>query len=62
MLQLTVYVFSLIIVLYSLDSVNIGVIFKKNQIVKARIFYCVLALCLTYLLGSMIYSLAMIKL
>ena len=43
------YLFSTIIVIYSIDSININQIFKKNRVVQARVFYFLLALsaCLT---------------
>lgn len=44
------------IVLYSLDSVNINQIFKKNKIFQARIFYLLLALSLIYLTSEFVYD------
>lgn len=44
------------IVLYSLDSVNINQIFKKNKVMKARVFYLILALCMIYLLTNFVYD------
>lgn len=51
------YIFSSIIVIYSIDSVNINQIFKKNKITQAKIFYFVLALCLIEILTSFLYNL-----
>lgn len=51
------YLFSTIIVIYSIDSVNINQIFKKNKISQARIFYFLLALCMIELLTSFLYNL-----
>ena len=50
------YLFSTIIVIYSIDSVNINQIFKKNKITQAKIFYLILALCLIFLLTDFIYD------
>lgn len=54
--KIFIYLFSLVVVIWSIDSVNITAIFKKNKIVQARIFYFVLALCLTELLTELIYN------
>ena len=51
------YIFSSIIVIYSIDSVNINQIFKKNKITQAKIFYFVLALSLIEILTSFLYNL-----
>ncbi len=55
--KLFLYVFSTIVVIYSIDSVNINLIFKKNKINQARIFYFILALCMIELLTSFLYNL-----
>ena len=51
------YLFSSIIVIYSIDSVNINQIFKKNKIMQARIFYFLLAVCMIELITSFLYNL-----
>lgn len=51
------YVFSTIIVIYSMDSININQIFKKNKIMQAKIFYFIMALCIIELLTSFLYNL-----
>lgn len=61
MAKLCVYIFSTIIVVWSIDAVNINGIFKKNQVFKAQVFYFVLMLCLIYLLSSFIYDFIYIK-
>lgn len=50
------YVFVTIIVIWSLDSVNINSIFKKNKIYQARLFYFLLGLCMVYLITNFIYD------
>jgi uncharacterized membrane protein YwzB len=55
--RLILYIFSSIVVIWSIDSVNINAIFKKNKIAQAKVFYFVLALCLTELLTSFLYNL-----
>ena len=62
MLKFLVYVLSAIIVIWSMDGININSIFKKGKIVQARVFYIVLALVLTYLLANFIYDFVYIKL
>lgn len=51
------YLFSTIIVIYSIDSININQIFKKNKIMQARIFYFLLAICMIEILTSFLYNL-----
>ena len=51
-----IYIFSTIIVIYSLDSININQIFKKNKETHAKIFYFILALCMIELLTSFLYN------
>lgn len=46
-----------IIVIWSMDSVNINQIFKKNRIYQARIFYFLLGISLIYLVTSFIWDL-----
>ncbi|MDD6223986.1 MAG: DUF1146 family protein [bacterium] len=50
------YIFVTIIVIWSLDSININKIFKKNKVLEARIFYFLLALSLIQLVTSFIYD------
>lgn len=51
------YIFSSIIVIYSIDSVNINQIFKKNKIMQAKIFYFLLAICMIEIITSFLYNL-----
>ncbi len=46
-----------IIVIWSLDSININAIFKKNKIWQARVFYFFLTISLIYLVTNCIYDL-----
>ena len=61
MLKFLVYLLSSIIVIWSMNAVNINVIFKKNKVLEARVFYIVLALALIYLLANFIYDFTYIK-
>mgnify|MGYP003447276734 CR=1 FL=1 len=51
------YLFSSIVVIWSIDSVNINQIFKKNKINQAKVFYFLLAICMIELLTSFLYNL-----
>ena len=50
------YVLVTILVIWSLDSVNINQIFKKNKIVQARVFYFLLGLSMIYLVTNFLYD------
>lgn len=54
-----VYLFSTIIVIWSMDAVNINKIFKKNKIIQARIFYFLLGISLIYLVANFFMDLFM---
>ena len=54
-----VYLFSTIIVIWSMDAVNINKIFKKNRIIQARIFYFLLGIYLIYLVANFFMDLFM---
>ena len=50
------YLFVTITVIWSLDSININAIFKKNKIWKARVFFFFLALAIIYLVTNCLYD------
>ncbi len=50
------YFLTTILVIWSLDSVNITRIFKKNKELQARVFYLLLALSLIYLVTNFIWD------
>ena len=62
MVKYAVYLLSTIIVIWSMDSVNINVIFKKNKVVQARVFYLILVLVLIYLLSNFFMDFLYVKL
>ena len=62
MLKFLVYIFSAIIVIWSMDGVNINFIFKKGKILQSKVFYIILVLVFTYLLANFIYDFVYIKL
>lgn len=47
-----VYLFSTIIVIWAMESVNINKIFKKNKVAQARVFYFLLGISLIYLVAN----------
>ena len=55
--KLMLYLFSTMIVVFSIDSVNINAIFKKNKVFQARIFYFLIALCMIEILTELFYNL-----
>ena len=62
MVKFAVYILSAIIVVWSMDAVNINIILKKNKVYQARVFYLVLIFIFTYLLGSFLYDFIYLKL
>lgn len=50
------YILVTILVIWSLDAVNINQIFKKNRVVQARVFYFMLALSMIYLVTNFLYD------
>ncbi len=51
------YILSTIIVIWSMESVNINKIFKKNKVVQARLFYFLLGISLIYLVTNFFMNL-----
>jgi len=43
-------------VIIGLDSININVVFKKNKVFQARVFYFLLAFCMVYIITNLIYD------
>lgn len=50
------YLFVIPFVVFSLDSVNFGSIFKKNKVLQAKIFYILVMFSLSYLVCSFLYD------
>lgn len=46
--KVILYVIVAVLVIWSLEALNINSIFKKNRVVQARIFYLLLALAIIY--------------
>lgn len=52
-----IYVVVTIMVVWSLEAVNINQIFKKNRYYQARIFYFIVAASLIYLVSNFFWDL-----
>ncbi len=50
------YIIVGIIVIWSLDSININQIFKKNRVIQARVIYFLIAISLIQLVTSFLYE------
>ena len=55
--KIIVYIFVAVGVIWSLESVNINGIFKKNRIYQARLFYFFLGLSMIYLVTNFVWDL-----
>ena len=62
MVKYAVYLLSTIIVIWSMDAVNMNVIFKKNKIIQARVFYVIICMVLIYLLTNFLMDFLYVKL
>ena len=62
MVKFAIYILSAIVVVWSMDAININVIFKKNKVIQARVFYMILVFVFTYLLASFLYDFIYIEL
>ncbi len=51
------YMTSAVLVIWSMESVNINQIFKKNKVVQARLFYFCLGISLIYLVTNFFWDL-----
>ena len=55
--KLLLYLIVGIAVIWSMDSININQIFKKNKITQARLFYFFLTISIIYLVSNCFYDL-----
>ena len=61
MTKFILYVLVTIITVWSFDGVNINSIFKKGQIIKARVSYFLILLSIIYLVTNFIYDFIYLK-
>ncbi len=52
-----IYIIVTIVVIWSMESVNINGIFKKNRVLKAQVFYVLLGLSMIYLITNFLMDL-----
>lgn len=55
-IKFILYIIVGLIVIWSMDSLNINGIFKKNKIQQATVFYYLIALSLIYLVTNFVYD------
>jgi len=55
MAKLLLYFLVFVFTIYSLDSININMLFKKNKLVQARIIYLLITMSITYLATNFLY-------
>ena len=55
--KLILYIIVGFFVIWSMDSININQIFKKNKITQAKLFYFFLTISIVYLSTNFIYDL-----
>ena len=61
MTKFILYVLVTIISVWAMDGVNINCIFKKGEIIKARLVYFLILLSIIYLVTNFIYDFIYLK-
>lgn len=61
MTKFILYVMVTILTTWAMDGVNINVIFKKGQVIKARVVYFLILLSIIYLVTNFIYDFIYLK-
>ena len=61
MTKFILYILITIITVWAFDGVNINSIFKKGQIIKARVVYFLILLSIIYLVTNFIYDFIYLK-
>lgn len=56
-IKFILYILVGIVTIWSMDSININQIFKKNRVIQARIFYFFLTVSIIYLVTNFFYDL-----
>lgn len=54
--KLFLYIFITLIVVWTMDGLNINFIFKKNRVLQARVFYLLVTLSISYLVTNFVYD------
>ncbi|MGN1352448.1 MAG: DUF1146 family protein [Bacilli bacterium] len=61
MTKFILYVLVAILTFWAMDGININFIFKKGQVVKARVMYFLILLSIIYLVTNFIYDFVYLK-
>ena len=61
MAKFVLYVLVTILSIWAMDGININFIFKKGQVVKARVAYFLILLSIIYLVTNFIYDFIYLK-
>ena len=56
MYNMLLYFLVLILVIWTIDGININAIFKKNHELQAKVFYLIIIFSLTYLTTNFLIS------
>ena len=54
--KLFLYIFITLVVVWTMDGLNINFIFKKNRVAQARVFYLLVTLSLSHLVTNFVYD------
>ena len=61
MTKFILYILVTILTTWAMDAININVIFKKGQVIKARVVYFLILLSIIYLVTNFIYDFIYLK-
>ena len=61
MTKFILYVLVAILTFWAMDGININSIFKKGQVIKARVMYFLILLSIIYLVTNFIYDFVYLK-
>lgn len=61
MAKFILYILVAIFTTWAMDSVNINAIFKKGQVIKARVVYFLILISIIYLTTNFIYDFLYLK-
>ena len=61
MAKFVLYVMVTIVSFWALDGININFLFKKGQVIKARVAYFLILLSIIYLVTNFIYDFIYLK-
>ena len=56
MIKVTLYVLTLIIVIWAMEGLDLNRFFKQNRIYQARLVYLMVAMCISYLVTNFMYD------